>query len=68
LTFPIGERTDTIIIEKQKYRLIRRGNEVVHIEPPGTNRPLYQRGHYRSGTTLWKRITRFAPAEEIAWA
>lgn len=68
LTFPIVERTDTVIIEKHKYRLIRRGNEVVHIEPPGRNRPLYQRGHYRSETALWKQIARFVPREEIGWA
>jgi len=68
LTFPIRERTDTVIIEKHKYRLTRRGSEVVHIDPPGINRPLYQRGHYRIGETLYKQTVRFAPDEEIAWA
>jgi len=68
LTFPIRERTDAVIIEKHKYTLVRRGNEVIHIDPPGRNRPLYQRGHYRCGTTLWRQIVRFAPDEEIAWA
>jgi DUF1680 family protein len=68
LTFPIAERTDAVIIEKRKYSLIRRGNDVVHIDPPGRNRPLYQRGHYRGGTTLWKQVTRFVPDEEMRWA
>ena len=68
LTFPIAERTDTVIIEKHKYSLIRRGNDVVYIDPPGRNRPLYQRGHYRGGTTLWKQVTRFVPDEEMRWA
>lgn len=67
LTFPIPERTDRVIVEKRPYTLIRRGNDVVHIDPPGENRPLYQRGHYRQGETLWKDVRRFVPAQEIPW-
>jgi len=40
---------------------------VVWIEPPGKNCPLYQRGHYRGGETLWKNVRRFVPAQEIPW-
>jgi len=40
---------------------------VVHIDPPGKNRPLYQRGHYRQGETLWTNVRRFVPAQEIPW-
>lgn len=65
--FPIYEKTVIIIVEKQKYTITLRGNDVVAIDPPGKNRPLYQRGHYRNGQTLWKKITRFAPNEEIKW-
>ncbi|MDO8685524.1 MAG: glycoside hydrolase family 127 protein [Clostridiales bacterium] len=65
--FPIYERTETVIVEKQKYTIILRGNDVVNIDPPGTNWPLYQRGHYRTGETLWKKATRFVPVEEIKW-
>lgn len=65
--FPIYERTETLIVEKQKYTIIRRGNEIVHIDPPGTNCPLYQRAHYRSDETLWKKTTRFVPDKEIDW-
>jgi hypothetical protein len=68
LTFPIPERTDRVIIEKRPYTLIRRGNEVVAIDPPGKNCPLYQRGHYRGGETLWKTSRRFVPDAEIPWA
>ena len=67
LTFPIPERTDRVIIEKRPYTIIRRGNEVVWIDPPGKNCPLYQRGHYRQGETLWKSVRRFVPETEIGW-
>ena len=67
LAFPIRERTDRVIIEKRPYALIRRGNEVVWIDPPGRNVPLYQRGHYRQGETLWRNARRFVPAAEIPW-
>ena len=67
LAFPIRERTDRVIIEKRPYTLIRRGNEVVWIDPPGKNGPLYQRGHYRQGETLWKNAPRFVSAAEIPW-
>ena len=67
LTFPIPERTDRVIVEKRPYTLNRRGNEVVWIDPPGKNCPLYQRGHYRGGETLWTNVRRFVPAQEIPW-
>ena len=35
LTFPIGERTDVVHIEKDRFTLVRRGNDVVSIDPPG---------------------------------
>ncbi len=67
LSFSIPERTDRVIVEKRPYTLIRRGNEVVWIDPPGKNCPLYQRGHYRGGETLWRNVRRFVPAAEIPW-
>ena len=67
LRFPIFEETKTVIIEKHKYRITKRGNEVVKIDPEGVNSPLYQRAYYRNGTTLWKHVKRFTPATEIAW-
>ena len=48
LSFPISERVEDVIVEKQAYRLTMRGNDVVKIDPPGHNCPLYQREHFRS--------------------
>jgi DUF1680 family protein len=68
LRFPVSESTTTAIVEKHPFAVTRRGSEVVHIDPPGRNRPLYQRGHLRTGQTLWRRTTRFVPAAEIPWS
>ena len=65
--FGIYEETKTVIIEKHKYKITRRGNEVVKIDPVGINDPLYQRAHYRNGRTLWKKVERFVPDKEIKW-
>jgi hypothetical protein len=67
LTFPIPERTARVIVEKRPYTLIRRGNDVVYIDSSGKNCPLYHRGHYCQGETLWKNVRRFVPAQEIPW-
>jgi hypothetical protein len=66
LCFPICERTDVVHIEKQRFTLLRRGNEVVSIEPPGRYHPLYQRQHYRKNTPRWRKLTRFVGNEESA--
>ena len=65
LTFPIAERTDTVWIEKREYELVRKGNEVVAIAPPGEVCPLYQRDHYRENTTRWRKIERFVSNEQM---
>lgn len=67
LTFPIEERTCVLHIEKQRFTLVRKGNEVVSIHPPGRLHPLYQREHYRDSTPRWKKITRFVSDEQIDW-
>ena len=67
LRFPIEERRDVVYIEKQRYHLVRRGNEVVAIHPPGRYCPLYQRAHYRENTVRWKRVTRFVPDRQVDW-
>lgn len=59
LTFPIFEQTDYVWIEKQQYKLIRKGNEVVSIDPPGRYCPLYQRQHYRDNELRWKKVEKF---------
>ena len=67
MTFPISERSDTVWIEKEKYTLVRKGNDVVAIDPPGRICPLYQREHYRQDRTRWKRRERFVSEEQISW-
>lgn len=67
LSFPIHERKDVVHIEKQKFMLIRKGNEVVYISPPGHFCPLYQREHYRDNTPRYKKVSRFVSYEDIEW-
>jgi hypothetical protein len=63
LTFPIAERSDDVWIEKRLYRILRRGNEVVSIDPPGVHFPLYQRDYYRNDKVRMRTVTRFVSAE-----
>jgi len=66
IEFPIEERTVTVeppFGEFSKVTLVLKGNDVVEIDPRGPNYPFYQREHYRQGQTLWKRVSRFEPAE-----
>jgi hypothetical protein len=65
--FPIPEREHRVTIQREEYTLVRRGNEVVSIDPPGKNCPLYQREHMREGKTPWTRVLRFVPEREIPW-
>ena len=67
LTFPIQERQDVVFIEKQRYHLVRKGNEVVAIYPPGRYCPLYQRAHYLGNAARWKRVTRFVSERQVDW-
>ena len=67
VTFPISERTDTVLIQKTRYKLVRRGNEVVSIFPRGVCYPFYQRDHYRTGQTRWRKAARFVCDQQIDW-
>ena len=67
LTFPIAETTHHLQIEKGPYTVIRRGNDVVAIDPPGTNHPLYQRDHCRTDETPLRTVARFAPDTTLVW-
>ena len=67
LRFPISERSETLDIEGKSYQVVRRGNEVVCIDPPGENCPLYQREHYRQEETRWRQVARFVSEEEVIW-
>lgn len=65
MTFPITEQTDQVYIEKDPYTLIRKGNDVVSIDPPGRHYPLYQRENYRADETCWRSLKRFVTNERI---
>lgn len=67
LVFPIHERTDVVHIEKERFTLVRKGNEVVAIDPPGKICPLYQREHYRQSATRWLKTQRYATDQLIRW-
>jgi len=67
LTFPISERSDRVQIEKQPYTLVRKGNDIVFVDPPGRYAPLFQRDHYRGNSTRWRKIERFLPDTLLHW-
>ena len=67
LTFPIAERTDSSSVLPERCKLIRKGNEVVAVAPPGQDCPLYQRDHYRVDDTRWRKVQRFVSREHLAW-
>ena len=67
LIFPIEERTDVVHIQKQRFTLVRKGNEVVSIDPAGRYCPLYQRQHYRDDAPRWRKVERVISHEEFAW-
>ena len=62
-------RGNTLVvwIEKKRYALVRKGNDVVATVPPGPCCPLYQREHYRRDSPRWRRIERFVSQEGIYW-
>ncbi len=67
LNFPIGERTDRVSINNRWYILVRKGHDIVYIDPPGKLCPLYQRDHYRDDVTLWKKTTRYLDEQRLDW-
>ena len=67
MTFPILEREDVVTVMKKKYTLVRKGNTVVDIDPPGRYAPLFQRRHFRQNQTRWRIIERFLSPEILPW-
>ena len=68
MTFPIFERTDKVKILAKEYTLTRKGNDVVHIDPPGkSDCPLYQREKYRENKARTKTVERFVAEQQIDW-
>ena len=50
----------------KKVALTFRGNDVVAIDPKGTKHPLYQRERFRTGETVFKKVTRFETEQVFA--
>lgn len=67
LSFPIAERTDRVTMKNRWYFLVRKGHDVVAIDPPGQLCPLYRRDHYRDNVPLWKKTTRFIDRQILEW-
>jgi hypothetical protein len=67
VTFPLAERTDCVTINDQRYFLVRKGHDVVFIDPPGKLCPLYRRDHYRDGVTLWKQTMQYISEQSLTW-
>ncbi len=77
VTFPIFERTSVVNLaeifpglpegEQYIYTVTRKGNDVVHIDPPGKHCPLYQREHYRENKARFKTVERFVAESPIEW-
>lgn len=65
IDFPITETSKYLEVEKQVYDVVVRRAEVVHIDPQGELGPFYQRDHYHSGVTRWRKLERFVPFEEL---
>ncbi len=66
LTFPIAERSEVVWIEKRRYKIVRKGNEVVSIDPPGIKHPLYQREHFRADKARTRKVLRFVSGEMLS--
>ena len=67
VTFPIWETAMSKVIAAQRYWLTMRGNTVVEIDSPGRMGPLYQRSHYRTSQTRWRRVHRFVAQRGFRW-
>jgi hypothetical protein len=66
--FPLETRTvtvDGVLGSGEKAKFTLKGNDVIDVEPKGSQFPLYQRDKYRRNETQWREVTRFAPEEEF---
>ena len=67
LTFPLAEEVSRVTARNQWYFLVRKGHDVVRIDPPGVLSPLYNRDHYRDGVTLWKQADQHRGEPILNW-
>jgi hypothetical protein len=65
--FPISERTlKNEKIGNRVYTLRIRGNNVVSVDPPGKQCPMYARS-YQEALAPQRAVRRFLPNDDIAW-
>lgn len=67
VSFPLAQRRDTIYVQNTNYKIMRKGSEVISIDPPGRYCPLYQRAHYRADSARWRKATRFVAEKALHW-
>jgi hypothetical protein len=67
MQFPISEHTEKVHSYKLNYTVTFRGSDVVAVDPPGRDMPLFQRGVYRTGEPRYVKVQRFACANAIDW-
>lgn len=67
ISFPIPLRTEDISVQGSYYKIVRKGNEVVTIDPAGRYCPLYQRAHYRANSVRWRKANRFCAEKTVDW-
>ena len=67
ISFPITLQTEDINVQGSYYKIVRKGNDVLLIDPPGKYCPFYQRAHYRADSVRWKKATRFVADKLIEW-
>ena len=67
ICFPIATEDRSVWVEKEALTYTFKGNDVIGVDPPGLNGPLYRREHYREDLTRWKKITRFVPEKNFHW-
>ena len=67
LEFPLDETVSRVTAKNQWYFLVRKGHDVVRIDPPGVLSPLYNRDHYRDGVTLWKQASEHRGEPALSW-
>ena len=66
LEMPVPESKTVITVEKRKYTITRRGNDVMDITPRGGVCPLFSRSRY-NGEVTYKKVIRFITDEDIDW-
>ena len=67
IMFPIQEKIVKTKLGGKDFTLVIKGNDVVFMDPPGQNYPLYQRDHYRGNQVRWVRRERFVTDAPFGW-